>query len=96
MSMFAENHKGQIAQGGSLAFIIYLIRGCSMKSGFILIGVLLCMFLVPFSGQNEAEAEIVYLAGDEDEFAAPSDLASPSAELSTAFGYLWPGGGTRF
>jgi len=63
-----------------------------MKRGFVLIVVLLCTFLVPFSGQNEAEAEDIYLAGDEDDFAnfeALSDVATPSDYLRTAIEYRW-------
>lgn len=56
-----------------------------MFKGYLLIVISISVLLVPFSLCNDAKAQLVYLAGVEDDFATPVDVASPSTMLSTAF-----------
>ena len=51
--------------------------------------IVLTMFLLASSGQTEAEDTYIYMAGVDDNFAAPLDVASPSAVLSTVIRYRW-------
>ncbi len=57
-----------------------------MFKGYLLIVISISVLLVPFSLCNDAKAQLVFLAGVEDNFAPQADSASPSDVLSNAFG----------
>lgn len=54
-----------------------------MFKRYFLIVISISVLLVPFSLCNDAKAQLVFLAGVEDDFAAPADVASPSDILRT-------------
>jgi len=60
-----------------------------MFKRYLLIVISISVLLVPFSLCNDAKAQLVFLAGVEDDFAAPADVASPSDILRTVIEYRW-------
>lgn len=56
-----------------------------MFKGYLLILLSISVLFVPFSLCDDAKAQLVYLAGEEDNFEGPADVASPSTMLSATF-----------